>query len=130
MIEFFERVDLVSNDFEQVTVKLDPARTVSEHKSSWLLKADECESIQLPQNQVALVDGQTVETITIPRWLAEDRGLIPSEETDDNQTSNNEQMTRHDWLELGAMVGFLASGMDPSEVPWNSRKMADRMTGE
>lgn len=124
---------------ELLTVTLDPPRTVSDHKASWWLKADECEAIQLPKSYVELADGQVVETVTMPRWLAEDRGLIGSlKEHDETSRVNCEQMSRHDWFTGLAIAGICASQgpqIDCSrrfaaDVCEAARKIADKAIGE
>ena len=114
---------------ELVTVTLDPPRLVSSTESAWWLSAADCETTRLPKMyvHVELADGKTIDTVTIPRWLAEDRGLLPVEEHADNQSSEHEPITRHDWYAGLAMLGMLMRGSNTSSIPWDARKLADRM---
>jgi hypothetical protein len=119
---------------ELLTVTLEPPRTVSDHKASWWLKADGCEPIQLPKSYVDLQDGQTVSSVTIPRWLAEDRGLIVSE--DRVETGPVETISRHDIFMAAAITGICASQgpqidcsrLFASDVCEAARKIADKAT--
>lgn len=109
-------------------VELNPPRTARTVGASYILEAEGVEDLQLPIKETDFEstdtpDGPRVEWIVIPRWLAEDRGLVqPEKET----TEQVEQMSRHDWFTAAAITGLIASGWGQNDIVWQARKIADK----
>ena len=99
-----------------VTVPFNAARAVRESGKVFIL--DE-ENLVLPKSQVTLHrdgDDRAV-SATMPRWLAEKKGLVDTED-------QPEDMTRHDWFLLGATMALLIRGDPESTAVWEGNKVA------
>lgn len=113
---------------ETVTINFDPPRTVKQVRRSYILEADHQPELMLPIELTTLhtiqtPDGERVESVTIPRFIALDRGLvdeaIPAAETD--------SMSRYDWFLLGMTMAMVISGKSESDALWDAKKMADKL---
>jgi len=115
---------------EMVTVEFDAPRTIRQINRSYFLAADGQDEVQLPCSKTTLITedtpGGTVAIgAKIPRFIAEDRGLIdaPKEET-----TTVDAMTRYDWFLLGSTVALLAGDCEsPGRVMYEAKKLARRL---
>jgi hypothetical protein len=109
-------------------VELNPPRTARTVGASYILEAVDEKEIKLPVKCTTLEtadtpDGPMVVAVDLPSGIAANEGLAPSEK---ETTEQVEQMSRHDWFTLGAMVGLIASGHSERDIVWNARKYADK----
>ena len=121
---------------ETVYVEFEPPRKVAERKKSYWLSAVGTEGeadIQLPVRKASLncedtPDGEIVVGAWIPRYIAEDRGLVPSQENDDER----DEMTPRDWYTLGMAMALVMCGRSTnlSDEMWEAKKLAAKLLNE
>lgn len=107
-----------------VTVEFKPPRKVVEYMESYSFEG---RPLILPKSQTGIqrnVEGRAVK-VTMPEWLARDRGLTGRVEEDNDST-----MTREDWFLLGATMAFLIRGESINEAVWGARKAVAKMVGQ
>ena len=114
---------------DYVEITFDPPRVCRTAKKSYWLSAEGEEDLQLPVTSTTLFHTEAPNTELInmalmPRFIAEDRGLIDSENRNDDVSSG---MTRHDWFLLGATMAFLARGETPTDAVWEGEKLAAKL---
>lgn len=110
-----------------VRVNLNPPREVTQSKASYWLEHQDCEPIQLPQKLTTIEyteDGNQACAVNIPRYIAEDRGLLSSSEP---VKETNDEFERWDRYRLAAMQALIIRGEDVDALAWDATKIADRM---
>ena len=117
---------------ETVRVEFNPPRSVRTVKKSYFMTADGCEKLQLPVKDTDIEwaetpDGQTAIGATIPRWLAEDRGLVEAVQAESDVV---QPMSRHDWMLLGTTMALLIRGYETRDAVWEAEKVVERMMGD
>jgi hypothetical protein len=71
----------------------------------------------------ATPDGEVVVSVVIPEFIAVDRGLVES----DNDDDDGRKMTRDDWFLLGTAVALLIRGETLDEALWQAGKVAEKL---
>lgn len=115
---------------DTVTVRFERLRHCEQRKKSYWLTADGEDELQLPVELTTLStvetpDGLMVDAVTVPEWIAVDRGLVDCETRRDD-TRCEPQMSRQDWFTLGLTMAFLIRGETELEAGWKASKMAEK----
>lgn len=117
--------------YEPVRVAFDPPRQCKQHGKSWILTCDGEQDVFLPQSQTSLeMDGDAVAAVTVPKFIAEDRGLVVVDVSLEEHNNNTEGMTREDWFTLGITMAMLIRGDDPSAAVWEAGKVVRKLLEE
>ena len=113
-----------------VTVTFDPVRECHRVDKVYIFTAEGHDDVVLPVKVFGgNVPGKEVKTISIPKWLAVNEGLV---EEDEQHLPPEPVVDRHDWFLGCAIVGLLArfgrdDNIDVSVLVWDARKIADKV---
>ncbi len=114
---------------ETVRVEFDPPRHVEEVGKALKLTAEGEDDLWLPTATTLLeYVGGTVEAATVPRFIAEDRGLIVVDRL--QEENDDDSMTRDDWFVLGMAMALVIRGESNLDVAWEARKLARKLRGD
>jgi len=82
--------------------------------------------VQLPKKLTEIYEeGGKLTSVGVPRWLAEDRGLVEANDAVSLREETRDTMSRWDWYLLGATLVFLGrSGYTMAEAVWQGKKAA------
>jgi len=117
--------------YESVRVEFEPPRKCESFGKAFKLTADGQEDVWLPVSKTELeVTGEAEELViaaTIPRYIAEDRGLLKDAHSP-VENSPAETMSRDDWFLLGLTMAKVICG-DVSPV-WEAKKLVIQLLNE
>jgi len=109
----------------------EPPRKCESFGKAFKLTADGQEDVWLPVSKTELeVTGEAEELVTaatMPRFIAEDRGLIEDAHSP-VETTTSETMTRDDWFLLGLTMAMVIRGED--DPVWEAKKIVRKMMNE
>lgn len=119
---------------DTVIVKFNPpVKVTNETGKSWMIQSDAVDTNLPKQHVMHLAVGLELEALSMPRWLAVDRGFI-TDDTDDTEwesvpASVHPGITRYDLLQAAALHAILSGGQGSyREAVYESAKIADLAT--
>lgn len=117
---------------DHVTIQFKPAREFRQVKKSYWINTDGDENLQLPVAETELItektpDGVMATGATIPRFIAEDRGLIEAPVGEMIPEDESFSMTRYDWFMLGVTMAMIIRGDSVSDVVWEAGKIVYKL---
>ena len=80
--------------------------------------------LPVSQTTVHMDDNNMVTGVRIPRFIAEDRGLIETVEA-----APSDPMTRRDWYLLGLLMAFIGQGVPTNTAIWEAEKLTGKVLG-
>ncbi len=118
---------------ETVRVEFDPPRQFEEAGKTWKLSAEGEATVYFAKIHTQLeLDGDTVRAVTIPRYIAEDRGLVGVDCLQEDDSYQKEQthdnMSRSDWFTLGMAMALVIRGeVSDQSVVHDAWRLAERL---
>jgi len=118
---------------DKVRVEFEVPRQCVQHKRSWKLTVKGQPDLYLPLSATELQwKDSAVGAVVVPQWVSAETNWSGAKVSAFEEEQPADVMSRYDWYRLGVAMALIVDGnhLQPRDVVWESRKLAEQLLGE